>query len=155
MSWMPVPPGSLDACAGTNARPLRLGPGADLRGALEALVRDGGTPPAFVVCGIGSLHDPRLRFAGASQETVLRGPFEVLSLAGSLTMEGAHLHATVADAQGRVLGGHLCHGSVVRTTMELLLAFTPQWALTREPDADTGHAELVVRPAGRPPTPQA
>lgn len=39
---------------------------------------------------------------------------------GSLSV--AHLHITVADSSGRVLGGHLCAGSLVRTTAELVIA---------------------------------
>ena len=52
---------------------------------------------------------------------------------------------SVADADGRVLGGHAAHGCVVRTTAEVLVALLPGWAFTREPDPSTGYAELVIR----------
>ena len=51
----------------------------------------------------------------------------------------------VADASGRVYGGHVGHGNVVRTTAEILLAPLRDWRLTREHDPVTGFAELVVR----------
>jgi predicted DNA-binding protein with PD1-like motif len=130
-----------------DALPLRLGPGADLRLALEAeAARHGGTGSAFVIAGIGSLDGARLRYADAPGATVLGGPLEILSLCGSLTPHGAHLHMAVADAQGRVFGGHVVAGNLVRTTAEVLLVWLPGWQLGREPDPATGYAELVVRP---------
>ena len=76
---------------------LRLNPGDDLRGALEAGGRTG-----FVVAGIGSLAQAQLRFAGEPEPTPIAGPLEILTLSGSLTPQGAHLHASVSDASGRV-----------------------------------------------------
>ncbi|UXH79140.1 PPC domain-containing DNA-binding protein [Roseateles amylovorans] len=126
-------------------RPLRLEPGDDLRRALEAACAESGTA-AFVVSGIGSLTRARLRLAAANGETELSGPLEILTLAGSLSADGAHLHMSVADAQGRVCGGHVGYGNQVRTTAEVLVAVLPDWQLTREVDAATGYKELVIRP---------
>ena len=117
---------------------MRLQPGDDLRGALQA--RTG-----FIVAGIGSLAHAALRFAGEPGPTHIDGPLEILTLSGSLTPDGAHLHATVADASGRVWGGHVCAGCEVRTTAELLIAPLPAGTLSRAWDAATGFAELVVR----------
>jgi predicted DNA-binding protein with PD1-like motif len=127
--------------------PLRLPPGADLRRALE----EAGVGSAFVVSGMGSLSDVQLRYAGATEATVLPGDFELLSLSGAITPDGAHLHMAVSDAAGRVSGGHLVYGNRVRTTAEILLALTPDWQLSREFDAATGYAELVVRPTVQAP----
>lgn len=117
---------------------LRLDPGADLRGALAG--RTG-----FVIAGIGSLAVAQMRFAGEPGPARLDGPLEILTLSGSLTPDGAHLHASVADAAGRVWGGHVCAGCIVRTTAELLMAPLPAGTLAREFDAATGYAELCVR----------
>lgn len=51
---------------------------------------------------------------------------------------------SVADATGRVIGGHVSQGCVVRTTAEVLVALLPEWAFSREPDAATGFDELVI-----------
>jgi predicted DNA-binding protein with PD1-like motif len=126
--------------------PLRLPPGADLRDALgAAAAAQGGS--AFVLAGIGSLQGAQLRLAGAVQPHALHGDLEILSLCGTLSPDGPHLHMSVADAQGRVWGGHVAPGCTVRTTAEVLLALLPGWCLAREMDAGTGYAELVVRPA--------
>ena len=131
--------------------PLRLSPGTDLRRALEALLASHGTDSAFVVAGIGSLVQANLRYADAADATLLAGPLEIVSLSGSLSAAGAHLHVSVSDTAGRVFGGHLCHGSTVRTTAEVLLALLPRGMLTREHDALTGFSELVVRSGLQPP----
>jgi predicted DNA-binding protein with PD1-like motif len=128
--------------------PLRLPPGADLRGALEAALRQAGTDSAFVVCGIGSLTGARLRYAGEPTEAAVAGPLEIVSLSGSLTRSGPHLHMSVSDASGRVCGGHVGHGNLVRTTAEILLALLPHGTLDRKHDAATGFSELVVTSSG-------
>jgi predicted DNA-binding protein with PD1-like motif len=131
--------------------PLRLRPGDDLRRALEAAVLNQRCEAAFIVSGIGSLDQARLRLAGAAEVLELDGALEVLTLAGSVAVNGSHLHASLADAQGRVLGGHLGYGCRVRTTAEVLLALLPAWHFSREPDAATGYDELALRRRQGPP----
>ena len=126
-----------------QALPLRLAPGADVRAAVEAAAAGHGA--AFVLQGIGSLGVARLRYAGMPSATELRGDLEILTLAGSVSPDGAHLHMSVSDAQGRVHGGHVAPGCVVRTTAELLLALLPGHAFRRETDPASGYPELVVR----------
>jgi predicted DNA-binding protein with PD1-like motif len=125
--------------------PLRLPPGVDLRRALEQAAAAQTAGSAFVVSGIGSLVDARLRFASEPADSTVAGPLEVVSLSGTLSASGAHLHMAVSDATGRVVGGHVGYGNVVRTTAEVLLAPLDDWSLTREPDPATGFLELVVR----------
>ncbi|WP_426115588.1 PPC domain-containing DNA-binding protein [Massilia sp. PWRC2] len=126
--------------------PLRLPPGADLRRALEQALSDRQLGGAFVVSGMGSLQGARLRFAGAADASVLTGDFEIISMAGAITADGAHLHMAVADSAGQVLGGHVVYGNIVRTTAEILLAVTTGWQLARAYDTASGYPELVVRP---------
>lgn len=127
-----------------RALPLRLRPGDDLRLALEAALAGNGA--AFVLQGIGSLSVAQLRYAGADQAAELRGDLEILTLAGSIAPDGVHLHMSVSDAQGRVTGGHVAGGCIVRTTAEVLLAVLPDHRFSRELDADgSGFRELVVR----------
>jgi predicted DNA-binding protein with PD1-like motif len=125
--------------------PIRLLPGQDLRPALEAAVVDQGCTAAFVLSGIGSLAQARLRFAGADEAQALLGDIEILSLAGTIAPNASHLHATLATSNGNVAGGHVAPGCIVRTTAEVLLALLPDWHFRREPDAATGFDELGVR----------
>jgi uncharacterized protein len=128
--------------------PIRLSPGQDLRGAIEEIVAGRGCSAAFVLAGIGSLSQARLRLAGADDALPLSGDIEIITLSGTIAAGASHLHAALATSNGTVIGGHVAPGCIVRTTAEVLLALLPIWSFTREPDAQTGFAELVVRPHG-------
>ncbi|CAG9252709.1 PPC domain-containing DNA-binding protein [Paraburkholderia unamae] len=125
--------------------PVRLSPGDDVRLAVEAILSRCAMRAGFVIQGIGSLSVAQLRFAGAESPTALHGDLEILTLAGSVSPDGAHLHMSVADAHGQVSGGHVARGCIVRTTAELLLALLPEHRFSRELDAATGYAELHIR----------
>jgi len=126
--------------------PLRLQPGDDLRAALDAALAAHGAQAAFVVSGIGSLREARVRFAGREAPRHAVGDLEILTLSGTLGVGGSHLHASLSDGEGRVFGGHVAPGCIVRTTAEILLAVLDDATFTREPDAATGYPELVIRP---------
>lgn len=133
--------------------PIRLPPGQDLRVALEAAVLGQNCRAAFVLSGIGSLSTAGIRLAGADQPTRLTGSMEILTLSGTVAVsEGgkssSHMHMAISTATGQVLGGHVAPGCIVLTTAEVLLALLPDWQFTREPDAQTGYDELVVRARG-------
>jgi uncharacterized protein len=128
-----------------EAYPLRIPPEMDLRRAVEDAVAERACCAAFLVSGIGSLREARLRLAGAAQPQALHGDLEILTLAGTIAGNGSHLHMSVATTEGQVQGGHVAYGCMVRTTAEVLLLLLPEWSFTREPDPITGFAELVVR----------
>ncbi|NVM74706.1 hypothetical protein FHW83_000466 [Duganella sp. SG902] len=128
-----------------QALPLRLHPGDDLRAAVVEAFLASGQEAGFVLQGIGSLSVAQLRYAGQPATAELRGDLEILTLAGSLSPDGAHLHMSVSDARGRVWGGHVGAGCIVRTTAELLLALLPGQRFTREHDLRTGYPELKIR----------
>jgi predicted DNA-binding protein with PD1-like motif len=124
--------------------PLRLYPGDDLRQALDAALRSKDAGAGYVLAGIGSLSAARLRFAGCERPELISGDLEILTLAGTLSGDGAHLHMSVADAAGKVRGGHVAPGCIVRTTAELLLAWLPEWRFSRSLDPATGYPELHI-----------
>jgi len=125
---------------------LRLSPGVDPIESLLDACKENGWTAAFVLSGVGSLESARLRFAAQAEAADIAGPLELVSLSGTLSLDGPHLHAAVADAQGNVFGGHLRPGSKVRTTAEILVAVLPDVVVRRRPDPRTGARELVVEP---------
>ncbi|MFW6732799.1 MAG: PPC domain-containing DNA-binding protein, partial [Synechococcus sp.] len=79
--------------------PLRLTPGADLRRALETWMGKQPEQAGCVISAVGSLSLAQLRLAGASQAKAIHGELEIISLSGTLSPDGAHLHIAVADSQ--------------------------------------------------------
>ena len=129
--------------------PLRLRPGEDLRRVLEAWMGEQQEQAGCLISAVGSLSLAQLRFAGATQATAIHGELEILSLSGTLSPDGAHLHLAIADSSGAVIGGHLGAGSLVRTTAELVIGLLPEWRFSRELDPATGYPELRITPQAR------
>ncbi|CAN5403800.1 hypothetical protein BH11PSE7_BH11PSE7_36940 [soil metagenome] len=130
---------------------LRLSPGDDLRAGLitafAELARTHGVTAGCVISCVGSLSRAVLRYAAEDCGTEIVAPLELITLSGTLSAGGVHLHASIADAEGRMTGGHLMPGCTVRTTAEVVLALLPEWQFGREVDAATGFKELVIRRA--------
>ncbi len=126
--------------------PLRLQPSDDLRLVLEAWMGEQEELAGCVLSAVGSLSLAQLRLAGATEARAIHGELEILSLSGTLSPDGAHLHIAIAGSSGTVIGGHLCAGSLVRTTAELVVGLLPEWRFRRELDPVTGYAELRISP---------
>ena len=107
---------------------------------------------AFVITAVGSLQDVTIRLANASmfdgedkgnEIKRLKQRFEIVSLTGTFSREdGCHIHISLADAEGNVIGGHLIDG-VVFTTCEVVLGTAEGVEFMRELDKETGYRELV------------
>lgn len=129
---------------------LRLRPGDDLRQQLTAFAQQNHIAAGTMITCVGSLTVVTLRLANQEGPTVYKGHFEIVSLVGTLSANGSHLHMAVSDSTGRTIGGHLLDGCRVYTTAEIVLGELPQLEFRRETDATFGYQELVVRPATRP-----
>ena len=122
---------------------LRLKPGEDLKRALIKMVARENIRAGVVLSCVGSLSQAALRLAGRDEGSLFKGPFEILALSGTLSPDGLHLHAALADEGGATLGGHLLEGCSVYTTAEIVLGLLDV-RFSRQLDAATGYAELVV-----------
>lgn len=121
---------------------LRLTPGQDLKAALDELASSKKWPAACILSAVGSLSSAALRYAAVHKVEILEGSFEILTLGGTLSQDGSHLHLLVSDSEGNPKGGHLKEGSLVRTTAEIVIGILSGWQFTREPDPETGYLEL-------------
>ncbi|MCB1391085.1 MAG: DUF296 domain-containing protein [Rhodobacteraceae bacterium] len=129
---------------------LRLTPGDDLVAGLRRAFLQARVDAGAVVACTGSLSRVRLRFAGRDAAEDLEGPFEILSLSGTLDPSHQHLHLSLGDSEGRVTGGHLVAGGAeVRTTVEAVLLLLPDYRFDRAPCTSSGFAELVVGPSAQ------
>ncbi len=89
---------------------LRLGPGQDLRAALQQFTAQNKLDAACIVTCVGSLQKTVLRLADQDHHTAFDGKREIVSLVGTLATTGSHLHLSVSDSTGATLGGHLVEG---------------------------------------------
>jgi uncharacterized protein len=124
---------------------LRLLPGEDLRTALDAHMAKDGIGAACVLSCSGSLNSATVRFAGEPELTMLVGPFEIVSLSGTLSKAGSHLAIAMADQKGNVVGGHVKEGCAINTTVEIVIGILDGIDFARELDPFTGFRELVVK----------
>ena len=97
----------------------------------------------MITC-VGSLQSARIRMAGANEIIERVGPFEILSLVGTWTPEGGHWHISLSDGNGNVWGGHLCTGSIIYTTAEIVIVDIGRHNPIRQYDSNTGYDELYI-----------
>ena len=70
--------------------------------------------------------------------------FEIISLTGTLSQNGPHLHISLADNEGRVIGGHLKEGCLINTTAEVIIGDNENMKFSRKFDQKTNFKELII-----------
>ena len=105
--------------------PLKLAPGSDLRLSLEAMAQRDGIS-GFVLGVVGNLTKASFQCPGQAEPTVLEGDLEVITLNGTFSPEGVHLHLSLSDGACQVWGGHLEPGTIVQKGVDLLIGVLEQ-----------------------------
>ena len=126
---------------------FRLHRGQDLYEAVETDVNDHHIAAGAVVSGVGCVSRWRLRDATGVRVRSGEEDVEIVSLMGTVSEHGCHLHASFSREDLTTFGGHLLPGCIVNTTAEIVLAEVPDRVFTRAPDSETGYDELVIAPA--------
>ena len=125
--------------------PLKLAPGSDLRLSLEELARRDGIS-GFVLGVVGNLTQASFQCPGQANPTVLEGDLEVITLNGTLSPEGVHLHLSLSDGACQVWGGHLEPGTIVQKGVDLLIGVLEQRDGSPEQQSSTARLEIAVLP---------
>jgi len=123
---------------------FRLKSAQDLFDSIESFAGEKHVEAGCVMSGIGSLTRFVVRLANRDLPTEYQGHFEIVSLAGTVSIYGSHLHISVSDGDGKTIGGHLVSGCKIYTTAEIVLAVFPNVIYKREFAEDSGYEELVV-----------
>lgn len=125
---------------------LRLTPGQDLRRELEAFTRKEHLQAGFIITCVGSLQQAVIRPANQPDALTRVEKFEIVSLTGTLSPDGPHLHIALSDSLGNTFGGHLLEGNLIYTTAEIVIGEAENLRFTRETDPVTTYKELKISP---------
>ena len=117
-----------------HALPLHLGPGSDLRHSLEQLAIEQ-QAPGFVLGVVGNLSQAAFQCPGQAEPTLLQGDLEIITLNGTLSPQGVHLHLSLSDGSCQVWGGHLEHGTLVLKGADLLVGLLTSQGAEEAPAA--------------------
>ncbi len=124
---------------------FRLKPGQDLFDSIEGFVKENSIQAGCVLSSVGSLTHATLRLANREYNNEYEGHFEIVSMTGTVSVNGSHLHISISDGDGVTVGGHLVSGCKIYTTAEIVLAVFDDVIYQRELlENDSGYEELVV-----------
>jgi predicted DNA-binding protein with PD1-like motif len=76
------------------------------------------------------------------------GHFEIVSITGTVSVHGSHLHISISDGDGKTIGGHFESGCKIYTTAEIVIAAFQDVVYKREFAEDSGYDELTIYQAG-------
>ena len=124
---------------------FRLKPGQDLFNEIEAVVAKQNIEAGCVLSAVGSLTHAALRLANRDYYSEYDGHFEIVSITGTVSIHGSHLHISISDEDGKTIGGHLVPGCKIYTTAEMVLGIFEDVVYKREYTEDSGYEELSVR----------
>lgn len=123
---------------------FRLSPGQDLFDSIESFVKQHQIEAGCILSGVGSLTQAVLRLANRKTYNEYAGHFEIVSITGTVSMHGSHLHIAISDGDGVTIGGHLVSGCKIYTTAEIVILAFPDKVYKREFAEDSGYDELTV-----------
>jgi len=124
----------------------RLKPNQDLKESLKSFVKQNNIQSGFILTAVGSLKQATLRFANRDNAQVFNETFEIVSLVGTLSIHGIHLHISLSDKNGKTIGGHLVDGCIIYTTAEIVIGVSEDFIFVRTVDETTGYKELEIQP---------
>jgi uncharacterized protein len=124
---------------------FRLKPGTDLKREIESYVKASNIQAGWISCGVGSLTNYNIRFANQPEGSKGSGHFEIVSLVGTVSLNGSHIHISISDSTGKTIGGHLLDDNLVYTTAEIVIQESDDFVFMREKDGNTPWEELKIK----------
>jgi len=123
---------------------IRLKPGMDLKKSIQSFINEKKLHAAWIATCAGSLTNYSIRFANQPKADTGSGHFEIVSLTGTLSDNGSHMHISISDSTGRTIGGHLQEGCIIYTTAEIVIQSTNKLLFKRAKDGTTPWEELQI-----------
>lgn len=123
---------------------FRLKPNKDLFVSIENLCKEKDIKAGCVLTCVGSVRKAAIRLADREFISTWEDKFEIVSLTGTVSTLGSHLHISISDGEGQTIGGHLVEGNLIYTTAEVVIAAFPELVYKRELCDESGYPELVI-----------
>ena len=123
---------------------FRLHRGDDLKQSILEFCKMNNITSGIITCAVGCCSKVRFRLAGAESFYEDERDYEIVSIMGTISKDGVHIHISFGDDTGKVVGGHLSDGCIINTTCEVVIGEINNYKLTREFDDTTGYKELCI-----------
>ncbi len=124
---------------------FRLKRGQDLKQEIIKFAQEQNITAGIIKCAVGCLYEARFRLAGGETIMEKKEPYEIVSLMGTVSKDGCHIHISLSDEFSNTIGGHLLDGCLVNSTAEVCIEELDNYIFTREFDEETGYKELVIK----------
>ncbi len=123
---------------------IRLQEWQDLKKEIIQCVKINNLKAGIILTCVGSLKKIQLRMADEKISKIFEKNYEINSLVGTLSQDWVHLHISISDEEGKLLGWHLLEWNIVYTTAEIVIAELENTIFSREFDEKTGFKEFII-----------
>lgn len=123
---------------------FRLHRGDDLKQSILEFCKMNNINSGIMACAVGCCSKVRFRLAGAESFYEDERDYEIVSIMGTISKDGVHIHISFSDKTGKVVGGHLSDGCIINTTCEIAIIKSDKYKLSRVYDEETCYKELVI-----------
>ena len=124
---------------------FRLTNGMDLKKEIVKYCSNNDIKAGYISACVGCCSEINLRLAGGKKFLNKTADYEIVSMTGTISENGVHIHCSFSDDLGNVVGGHLSDGCIVNTTAEVVISSIDNYRLTRIFDENTGYKELNIQ----------
>lgn len=123
---------------------FRMTKGMDLKKEIVKYCIDNNIKAGYIGACVGCCSEVNFRLAGGKDFYHCIADYEIVSMTGTISEDGVHIHVSFSDVLGNTIGGHLSDGCIVNTTAEIVICGVDNYKLTRKFDDATGYKELNI-----------
>ena len=123
---------------------FRLTRGNDLKLSIEKYCEDNKIQAGVILSCVGCLSEAVIRNASGVKCDKIDKDVEIVSITGTVSQNGCHIHISVSDEELKTYGGHLKDGCIVNTTAEIVILELDSYVFERKMDENTGYKELCI-----------
>jgi len=129
---------------------FRIKHGELFRETIQRICAEHQVKAGVILSAVGGFEELYLRMPilpGQEKHTIkhISGPFEIVSITGTISPNDCHIHVSASDRDGVCIGGHLKEGSTVKNTAEVVIGIFEDVVFERNPDVVTGYDEFDPR----------